>query len=107
VSRVAEKIKIQCYSLPSKPKEFLAYIEEKLATIPKRFRASAQIEFEHESGCGYDSSCDYWLEVTYWRPERAAEKRKRQDNLKRLTDRQEARDRAELKRLQVIYGGTK
>jgi hypothetical protein len=105
VPKVIERIKLQCYSLPGKPKEFLDYIEEKLAEIPKASRASARIEFEHESG--YDGSCDYHLEITYWRLERAAEKRQRLVGLARNKTREEARDRAELKRLQFIYGGTK
>ncbi len=92
------------YDCPTKASEFIAWIQQFIATIPDEYRAAARVEIESEdNGYGGDCSCTSNLTVSYVRPETDAEWEDRLQSQRLRETEAERRERQKLAELKAKY----
>jgi len=86
--------------LPTKPKEFIKFFQEKFDLVPEQYRDTTRIALEAEMAYG-----DPALELTIWydRPETSKECKEREAKECHRIASIEARERRELALLQAKY----
>lgn len=89
------------YDLPTTPKEFLSWWEEKFALVPEEFRDSTVVEVS--SGSYYDSTM-VSVTVRYTRMETDVEEEKREALEGRRAKQKEEEERRKYLELQKKYG---
>jgi hypothetical protein len=86
----------ECYAIPEKATEFMAFWQSKLDKIPDEFMDSARVEVEAES---YHNGASLDVEISYVRPETDSEMESREYQEKQIADRNKERKLAAYNKL--------
>lgn len=82
--------------------EFIAFFQEKLASIPEEFRSSAIIEVDSISG--YEGSSYASINIYYYRPETEEEVKVRESKAQNKAELLRQRELKQLEELKRKYG---
>ena len=82
--------------------KFLAWLEEKINSIPKEFRNSAKVDFEAEPG--YAENASATVEIHYYRPETDEEEIARKAKEQNRAELRKQQDLRQLEELKLKYG---